>query len=103
MIQTFYGSQYLGLGILIDQVGSYFVLSTLGILVASYYSAVQAVSARAIARKILLFTPFQAFVLALVLMPVAYPQWLDDLFQRLGATLIPIALVSVGFCALPAW
>ena len=36
MIQTFYGSEYLGLGILIDQVGSYFVLSTLGILVASY-------------------------------------------------------------------
>jgi predicted permease len=97
MIQTFYGSEYLGLGILIDQVGSYFVLSTLGILVASYYSAGQAVSARAIARKILLFTPFQAFVLALLLMPVAYPPWLDDLFQRLGATLIPIALVSVGY------
>ena len=35
MIQTFYGSEYLGLGILIDQVGSYFVLSTLGVLVAS--------------------------------------------------------------------
>ncbi len=36
MIQTFYGEEYLGLGILIDQVGSYFVLSTLGILVASH-------------------------------------------------------------------
>lgn len=97
MIQTFYGPDYLGLGILIDQVGSYFVLSTLGILVASYYSAGQAVSARAIARKILLFTPFQAFVLALLLIPVAYPAWLDELFQRLGSTLIPIALVSVGY------
>lgn len=97
MIQTFYGEEFLGLGILIDQVGSYFVLSTLGILVASYYSAGHGVDARTILRKILLFTPFQAFVLALVLMPVAYPTWLDALFQRLGATLIPIALVSVGY------
>ena len=39
MIETFYGPQYLGLGILIDQLGSYFVLSTLGILVASLYSS----------------------------------------------------------------
>ncbi len=97
MIQTFYGAEYLGLGILIDQVGSYFVLSTLGILVASYYSSGHAVSVRAIARKILLFTPFQAFVLALLLMPVEYPAWLDALFRQLGATLVPIALVSVGY------
>jgi len=34
MIETFYGRQFLGFGILIDQLGSYFVLSTLGILVA---------------------------------------------------------------------
>ncbi len=46
MIQTFYGEQYLGLGILIDQVGSYFVLSTLGILVASLYSGGDAVGRR---------------------------------------------------------
>ena len=39
MIETFYGPQFLGLGILIDQLGSYFVLSTLGILVASLYSS----------------------------------------------------------------
>ena len=97
MIQTFYGEEYLGIGILIDQVGSYFVLSTLGILVASLYSAGHTISARSILRKILLFTPFQAFVLALVLMPVEYPGWLDALLQRLGATLIPIALVSVGY------
>jgi predicted permease len=97
MIQTFYGADWLGLGILIDQVGSYFVLSTLGILVASWYSAGHGVEARTILRKILLFTPFQAFVLALLLIPVAYPDWLDALFKQLGATLVPIALVSVGY------
>ena len=97
MIETFYGAQFLGLGILIDQVGSYFVLSTLGILIASIYSSGGAVDARAVVRKIALFTPFQAFVLALLLTPVEYPVWLDDLLKRIGATLVPLALVSVGY------
>jgi malate permease and related proteins len=97
MIDTFYGSQYLGLGILIDQLGSYFVLSTLGILVASLYSSGHSVHAKAVIRKIALFPPFQAFVLALLLMQVEYPIWLDDLLKRLGLTLVPIALVSVGY------
>jgi predicted permease len=97
MIETFYGPQFLGVGILIDQIGSYFVLSTLGILVASLYSSGKSIDAKAVARKIALFVPFQAFVLALLLMPFDYPTWLDDLFKRLGATLVPIALVSVGY------
>jgi len=48
-------------------------------------------------RKIVLFVPFQAFVLALLLIPFEYPTWLDELLRRLGATLIPLALVSVGY------
>ena len=97
MIDTFYGAEYLGLGILIDQIGTYLVLSTLGIVVASIYSSGREVTPRAIARKIATFVPFQAFLLALVLMPFAYPEWLDELFKRLGSTLVPLALVSVGF------
>jgi malate permease and related proteins len=97
MIETFYGPQFLGLGILIDQLGSYFVLSTLGILVASFYASGRSVTAKAVSRKVALFAPFQAFVLALLLMPLDYPTWLDELLKRLGATLVPIALVSVGY------
>src|SRR3984885_5185787 len=96
MNETFYGPQFLGLGILIDQLGSYFVLSTLGILVASLYSG-HSMNAKTVIRKIVLFVPFQAFVLALLLMPFEYPIWLDELLKRLGATLVPIALVSVGY------
>ena len=43
------------------------------------------------------FVPFQAFILALILTPFAYPAWLEDVLRRLGATLVPIALVSVGY------
>ena len=97
MIQSFYGAQYLGLGILIDQAGSYLVLSTLGILVASIYSSGYAVNSKTIIRRISLFVPFQAFVLALILIPFEYPAWLVELLKRLGGTLIPLALVSVGY------
>ena len=97
MIETFYGSEFLGLGILIDQLGTYLVLSTLGILVASLYSTGRSLDAKAVVQKIALFVPFQAFVLAVLLMPFEYPLWLDDLLKRLGATLVPIALVSVGY------
>jgi predicted permease len=97
MIETFYGSEFLGLGIWIDQLGTYLVLSTLGILVASIYSSGHGLDAKAVVRKIALFVPFQAVVLALLLMPFEYPLWLDDLLKRLGATLVPIALVSVGY------
>ena len=97
MIETFYGREFLGLGILIDQLGSYFVLSTLGILVASVYSSGRSINVKAVARRIALFVPFQAFVLALLLIPFEFPVWLDELLKRLGGTLVPIALVSVGY------
>src|SRR5262249_33709152 len=97
MIEAFYGPEFLGLGILIDQVGSYLVLSTVGIIVASIYSSGESLNAKAIIRRIALFVPFQAFVLALVLLPFAYPAWLSELLKRLGGTLIPLALVSVGY------
>jgi len=99
MIETFYGASFLGAGILIDQLGTYLVLSTLGIVVAVTYSSSQidGASPASIARKVAKFAPFQAVVLALLLRPIAFPEGLDQLLSRLGATLAPLALVSVGY------
>ena len=36
-------------------------------------------------------------MLALLLTPFEYPVWLADLLVRLGTTMVPIALVSVGY------
>ncbi len=97
MIETYYGTRGLGVGILVDQAGTYLVLSTLGILTATYYRQEGGMNVRAIARKILTFAPFLAFVVSLVLVRVAYPEWLDALLRRLGGTLVPLALASVGY------
>jgi len=96
MIETFYGPEHLGLGILIDQLGTYMVLSTLGILVAVTYAAGDT-SPAAIAGRILRFPPFQAVILALLLKPFAYPPGVELVLGKLGATLAPLALVSVGY------
>ena len=95
MIETFYGPEHLSTGILIDQLGTYLVLSTAGITIACLFSSGTA-SWRTIAVRIVSFPPLLALVLAFVLMPVAYPPWLIAALHRLGDTLAPLALVSVG-------
>lgn len=95
MIESYYGTRYLPTGILIDQFGTYLVLSTVGIVVACLYSDA-VTSRREIAWRIARFPPLLATLLALALMPVSYPDWLEAVLHRLGGTLAPLALVSVG-------
>ena len=92
MIEAYYGREYLGIGIIADQLGSFMVLSTMGIFVATYYS-----SARQMAWKVLMFPPFQALMLALLLKPVHFADWSVTTLEKLGGTLTPLALFSVGF------
>lgn len=96
MIEAYFGKEYLGIGIIADQLGSFMVLSTAGVFVATFYSSGN-VTLRQMARKILLFPPFQALLLALLLRPVPFPAWAVTILEKLGGTLTPLALVSVGF------
>ena len=96
MIEAYYGKEYLGIGLIADQLGSFLVLSTLGILTATVYSSGD-VSVRQIIRKVLLFPPFQALILALLLKPVPFHPWAVTVLQKVGDTLTPLALASVGF------
>jgi predicted permease len=95
MIESFYGSAFLSIGILIDQLGTYLVLSTLGIAVACLYSESRA-SPREIAWRIATFPPLLAMLVALALTPFTFPEWISAALHRLGGTLAPLALISVG-------
>jgi predicted permease len=96
MIEVFYGHQGLASGIIVDQLGSALVVSTLGITIAGIYSSGRP-TAREMARRIFLFPPFIATVFALLLIPVQYPEWFTVVLRRLGDTMAPLALLSVGF------
>jgi predicted permease len=100
MIEAFYGREGIAYGIIVDQLGSFMVLSTLGITVAGIYSDGRP-SLPAILKRIILFPPFIALLLALFLMSAAYPPWLVAVLARLGDTLAPLALFSVGFSFRP--
>ena len=96
MIEAYYGHQGLASGIIVDQLGSFLVLSTLGITFAGLYSSGRP-SISEMVLRVLRFPPFIALLIALLLLPVAYPEWMNVVLKRMGDTLAPLALLSVGF------
>jgi malate permease and related proteins len=95
MIESFYGPSGMPTGILIDQLGTYLVLSTVGIVVICAYSD-GAVTRSDIVNRIATFPPLIALIVALALIPVRYPPLIASVLSRIGGTLAPLALVSVG-------
>ena len=95
MVEAFYGKEGLSTAIVADQLGSFFVLSVLGITVAGIYSSGRPGMAE-IVKRIGLFPPFISLVIALLLIPIEYAEWFSVLLKRLGDTLAPLALLSVG-------
>jgi predicted permease len=96
MIESLHGRDGLPLGLLIDQLGSYLALSTVGIAVATWYAAEGKLTARDLLRWIVTFPPFIALVLALALTDVPFAPALQGALGRVGDTLAPLALLSVG-------
>lgn len=95
MVEAFYGKTGIATAILVDQLGSFFALSVLGITFAGIYSSGRPTVSE-IVKRIALFPPFIALVVSLLLIPVEYAEWFSSLLKRLGDTLAPMALLSVG-------
>ncbi|MCB1168981.1 MAG: AEC family transporter [Leptospiraceae bacterium] len=125
MIQAFFGPQYLGIGVIIDQAGSFLALSTWGFALLGYAgegrpesqpgqapfagedpvdSAEKDSSARpsrpagpGTLARIAKFPPFQALMLALFLRPLDFPEEFREVLGSIGSSLTPVAMVAVGF------
>ena len=97
VIEALYGKKGLETAIIVDQPGTFVVMATLGIIIASLYSR-GTPNPKAIVSKILFFPPFIAFFLAVMMniLKLDFVQDLQYVFQRLGNTVTPIALVAVG-------
>lgn len=102
LLEALIGPHAIPYGVLVDQPGSFLVLSTLGIIVASAKSG-SSLSVSLIAKRVLTFPPFIAMVLSLGWYLFAgrhNNQQLDFIFpafEKFGSTLVPLALFSVGF------
>lgn len=97
IIQALYGDEALKIAILVDQPGTFVVLSTLGVFVATYYSS-GTPNALHIAKKVFLFPPFIAFLVACFMnvFHFDFHQYIQFSLQKIGSVMTPLAMISVG-------
>lgn len=97
VIESLYGAEGLQTAIIVDQAGSFVVVSTLGILVATYFGG-QSVSLTQMGVRLVKFPPFIAFFIA-VFMNIAqfeFYEAVDAVCKRLADTVTPLSLLAVG-------
>lgn len=96
ILEALRGREGLALGVVADQMGCFFALAIGGVTVAALYSGGEPKPA-AIARRILTFPAFIALLLGAILSSFwAWPPAVEGVLSRLGASLSPLALFSVG-------
>ncbi len=97
IIQALYGKEALKIAVLVDQPGTFVAVSTIGVVVAAFYSRGSSHPIE-ILKRIVMFPPFLAFVLACAMNIFGY-DWLGEVQGFLGliSTLVtPLAMLSVG-------
>lgn len=96
LIEALRGQEGLKLALVADQAGCFIALAVGGTIVAATYSGRQA-TPLGIARKVMLFPPFLSLIAAIIVSAAGgWPEVLDESLARIGATLVPLALFSVG-------
>lgn len=97
IIEALYGKKGLETAVLVDQPGTFVVVSTLGVFVAAFYSK-GSPNAFSIIKKIILFPPFIMFVSACLMNVYDYDLDLDiqSVLLKIGSLVTPLALLSVG-------
>lgn len=95
MVMAYFGSEALSIAVITDQAG-FILLSTAGIIVAINSAQKEPLSIKAILKRLFRFPPFIAFIAALILPRFVDISPLNPLFEKLVATVGPLALFSIG-------
>lgn len=97
LITAYYGEQALSIAILCDQ-SMFLLLSSIGVVAAvrGSRSGDGKVHSGVIVRRLLRFPPLMGCVLALVLSPFIDFSFAAPFFDKLAATVAPLALFSIG-------
>lgn len=96
LIEALRGKEALQLAVVADQPGCFLALATGGTIVAALYSGAR-VDADRIARRVVLFPAFVALIVGLIVGRLGgWPDFVEPMLDRIGSTLVPLALFSVG-------
>lgn len=98
MVKAFFGDNAISYAVLYDQLGSFLALATYGSLVLAVYGTGKTKpTMKSVVKKVLIFPPFIALVLAFALRGFAYPPVALNLLTILASTLVPLVMIAVGF------
>jgi len=96
MIESLRGPEALGAALIADQLGSFIALSTGGIMVAAACGG-GVVTAPEIAKRVFTFPPLLALMAGFGVRALGgWPEAVTEVLLRIGNTLVPLALFSVG-------
>ncbi|WP_276381480.1 AEC family transporter [Flavobacterium sp. H4147] len=97
IVEALFGKKGLETAVLVDQPGTFVVVSTLGVFVAAFYSNGNP-DFKSIAKKIIFFPPFITFVAACLLnvFNAELNANIESVLLKLGSLVTPLALFSVG-------
>lgn len=98
ILKAIIGEEAIPIGILADQGGSFLLVSTLGIVVASVFSG-RNVNYSIIAKRLFTFPPFLAILLSIIwyLLGNIAANIIIPALDPIAAALVPLALFAVGF------
>ncbi|HYQ15517.1 MAG TPA: AEC family transporter, partial [Polyangiaceae bacterium] len=88
------GESSLPLAVVYDQLGSFLLLSIVAPLALAKVSAGSRATPGQLARRVLLFPPFVALLLAIL--PLPWPPALQPVLSAAAAPLVPLAIFAVG-------
>ena len=95
ILSYFYGEQSIRYAIFVDQPGSFLIMSTLGVLIAAYFSSSD-YTQKDIIKRLLKFPPFLVFIVALFI-PENYIEGnILNILEPTGMLMIPLAMLSLG-------
>lgn len=97
VIKALYGESGLRIAIMVDQPGSFVVLSTLGVGVAAWLSSGKA-DYKLIAQKVIAFPPLWGFIIAFIMLLSGKHHFAEtkSILKNFANTMTPLALISVG-------
>ncbi len=96
LVQALHGEEGLKLAVVADQVGTFPLLASVAIVVASLHAG-QKPRLHHVARRIFTFPAFLALLVGVLVGALGgWPDMVDAVLSPIGATLTPLALFSVG-------
>lgn len=107
LLAALLGEEAISVGVLLDQLGTFLVLSTLGLLAAAGLAtkADRAPSVIQTFKRVGTFPPFQALLASLLWVAIGFAPAnpASRVLEKIASTLVPLALVAVGLQLNLSW